>query len=546
MTHNGFMRNLFPFEIDEVPQSSVEVAVVGSGVAGLQAALHLANEYAVRVYTKSKARDSNTWLAQGGIAAALGEGDSPEEHLMDTLRAGAGLCERSAVKCLVEEGPEVVEEIISSSNAFNRENGQLSLGREGGHGRNRVAHARGDATGREIESILLRKARNHARITLEQDLPLVDILSEDKILKGLVFLREGQPEVVRARGVVIATGGLGQIYRETTNHSVVTGDGMAAALRAGLTLRDLEFVQFHPTVLYFAGAPRFLLTEALRGEGAKIRDLNGQQFLGKIHPDAELAPRDVVSRGILKRMIQNDSPYVFLDVTHMSRAALQERFPTVTETCGRYGLEISSEYIPIRPCAHYSMGGVRASISGESELTNLFFLGEVASTGVHGANRLASNSLLEGLVAGSRVGRVVCERRLPELQSLRSSVEGRGQQKSEEIDFVDLRKSLQSLLWRNVGIIRTKEKLSYARDEIKRWLELAAGTTFRSREAVETVNMLQLGRCLVETALKREESRGAHYRSDFPEPDPGKPRHSLVSLVADSGELIVDWEARGE
>ncbi len=546
MTPNGFKRNLFPFEIDEVPQSSVEVAVVGSGVAGLQAALHLAEKYAVRVYTKGEARDSNTWRAQGGIAAALGEEDTPGEHLEDTLQAGAGLCEREAVKNLVEEGPEVVKEIIVSSSAFNRENGQLSLGREGGHSRDRVVHARGDATGQEIESVLLRKARNHARITLEADLPLVDLLSEEEIVKGLVFLRGGQPEVVRARGVVIATGGLGQIYRETTNHPVVTGDGMAAALRAGLKLRDLEFVQFHPTVLYLAGAPRFLLTEALRGEGAKIRDINGDRFLESVHPEAELAPRDVVSRGILERMIESDSPYVFLDVTHMSRAALQERFPTVTETCGRYGLEISSEYIPIRPCAHYSMGGVRATISGESELTNLFFVGEVASTGVHGANRLASNSLLEGLVAGRRVGRVVRESGLPELQRLKSSVEGRCQQKSEKIDFADLRKSLQSLLWRNVGIIRTAAKLRYARGEIERWLELVTGTAIRSRAAVETVNMLQLGRCLVETALQREESRGAHYRSDFPEPDSGKPRHSLVSLVADSGELIVDWEARGE
>ncbi len=518
-----YPRYIAPFDSSTTPQEECGVLVIGSGVSGLSAALKVAEKREVTLATKGELKSSNTRKAQGGIAAVLQEEDSFEDHLEDTLEAGDGLCEKNAVERMVREGPSLVEKLVELSDEFDRSEGELDFSREGGHSRQRVIHARGDATGAAIEDVLAAEVLGHDRITIRENMTLVDLLTVEGQGRGAVMMAEGKKKIFLFGSLILATGGAGQLYRETTNHEVVTGDGMAAAFRAGLVLRDLEFVQFHPTVLYRAGAPRFLITEALRGEGGVLVDQDGKKFMAEIHPMGELAPRDIVSRGILRRMIKTDTSYVYLDVSHLERKLLENGYPTINKVCARYGIDITEDPIPVRPCAHYFMGGIKAEITGETGVDGIYCAGEVASTGVHGANRLASNSLLEGLVMGNLAGKKAASSS-KEIQKIQ--VDSVGFDRSAELDFKDLRQSLQSLLWREAGILREGKRLARAGQQLQEWMRLIEAYPAQTRREVELLNMMHLAGLLVEGASRRRESRGAHHREDYPKKKPEWRRHT--------------------
>lgn len=519
------MNYVCPFDTEQLNPHSSEVVVVGSGVAGLRSALSLSENFTVSVITKGEIRSSNTWRAQGGIAAVLRDSDSAQEHVRDTMEAGAGLCDRPAVEKLIRKGPKQIKKLIEWGADFDREGDDLAFTREGGHRRERVIHGRGDATGSLVEDTLVDQVRMNPRISVYEDTLAVDLLREGDEIRGLLILNKGELEVLWARAIVLATGGLGQVFRETTNHPVVTGDGMAMCLRASVELQDMEFIQFHPTTLYIAGGPRFLISEAVRGEGAVLRDKHGERFMDEIHELAELAPRDIVSRAILQRMIETDSTCVYLDATELGEEVIRERFPTIVDVCSEFDIGLNEDPIPVRPCAHYCMGGIRADLSGTTEISNLFCLGETACTGVHGANRLASNSLLEGLVMGDQVVKQVGED-LPPLQ--RKHFHSNGFDQGQNIDTEDLRRSLKSLMWRKAGIRRRGEQLRQAGEQIDEWLNWLESYPARTRETIELKNMMVLGRAITRSALERKESRGAHMRDDYPETDPDMEKHSLI------------------
>ncbi len=535
-------RYLLPFNLTQLPHSRVEVAVIGAGVAGLRCSLRLADSYEVEIFAKGSPEKTNTWHAQGGVAAALAADDSAEKHAQDSLKTGAGLSDRPVVEKVTKAAPELIRKLVSSEPVFNRSENRLSLGREGGHSCARVVHASGDATGREISQILLDRVKNSPGINLNLNSMVVDLVIDQGKISGILVVRNGRLEFVETGALVLATGGLGQIYRETTNCVGTTGDAMAMALRSGLSLQDMEFIQFHPTVLYLPGAPRFLITEAVRGEGGIIRDISGERFLSSADPRAELAPRDLVSREILQRMILTDSSSVYLDLTEFSTDWLENRFPTVFSTCQSYGLDISRELIPVRPCAHYSMGGVLVELPGRTAVEGVYAVGETASTGFHGANRLASNSLLEGLVLGDSLGREILQVGLVKT-SRPAGLKSSGLTGSRNLDLVDVRKSLQSTMWRYAGILRDRDRLVRARESIARWIELTATVDCRTPADLETINMLQLGLIVVNQALLRRESRGAHFRTDFQTARDKFRCHSTVCWDFQENCLDSGWRA---
>src|ERR1700691_1220296 len=385
--------------------------VIGAGVAGLRAAIELASAGSVLVIAKDTLRESSSEYAQGGIAVALSDDDEVELHEQDTLYAGDGLCDREAVHTLVEEGPAAIQDLIDWGAEFDREGQKLSFTREGAHSRNRILHAHGDSTGREIARTLYRKAGSLANIRFESYSAITDLLIANERATGAVIFDEksGALRDVRSRAVLLATGGLGRVFKETTNPDVATGDGVAMAWRAGAEIGNIEFVQFHPTALHVEGAPRFLLSEALRGERAILRNIDGEAFMKRYHPLMDLAPRDVVSRSIIAEMRRTNAPHVWLDLTSRDADFIRHRFPRVYETCLAYGVDIAREPAPVPPAAHYAMGGVWSDLEGRSTVSGLYAAGEVASTGVHAANRLASNSLLEAVVFGLRAGRAMSD-----------------------------------------------------------------------------------------------------------------------------------------
>ena len=490
-----------------------EVIVVGSGIAGLIAAIETSRKHAVTLITKAELSESNTRYAQGGIAAALFEDDSVAEHVADTLRAGAGLSDKSVVEVLCSEGPARVRDLIRLGVAFDQHNGELARGLEAAHSRPRVLHAGGDATGFAIESALVHTIRATGNITILEHTFVKDLIVHDGRVAGVEILdTTGNPRSLSADAVILASGGAGQLYLHTTNPSVATGDGIAIALRAGAELADLEFYQFHPTTLAVSG--NFLLTEALRGDGAVLLDAEGHRFMKAVHPDAELAPRDVVARGIAEQMAAQNGAPVFLDASALGADFLKERFPTIDAACRTYGFDWASQPVPVTPAAHYWMGGVRTDEWGRTSLPGLFAVGEVACTGVHGANRLASNSLLESLVFAWRCASLLSNDEfgskpwpvftdeatvLPLLQEVASATP------------VD-RKALQTLMWDAVGIYREESVLQRAAKQLCLWKP--AGTTASD---YETANLLDLARVMVAAASMRQESRGAHWRNDFPE-----------------------------
>jgi L-aspartate oxidase len=480
--------------------------VVGSGVAGLRAAIQAASAgLRVVILAKDPASDSNTDKAQGGIAVALSDEDRVGLHYQDTVAAGAGLCDERAVRTMVEEGPGFINELIGWGAAFDRDGTRLSFTREGAHSARRVLHARGDSTGQEILRALLLRAHSLAGLSFLPGVYTVDLLTEGGMCVGVRCLETetGSVAEVRAR-ILLATGGCGQVYRETTNPSQATGDGIAMAYRAGAWVRDMEFVQFHPTALALPGAPRFLLSEALRGEGGLLRDAAGYRFMPDVDPRlAELAPRDVVARAIAARMESTGTPHVYLDMTALDGDYLKERFPRIHSTCLSYGLEISRDPIPVSPSAHYMMGGVASDHRGRTSIPGLYAAGEVACTGVHGANRLASNSLLEGLVFGARAGMAVVsdagsDLRAEAAESLTGEVRG--------------------IAWTKAGLIRDASGLHEALEDLAGLMEGQGGGA-ESRSGVEGRNLRLVASLIARAALERRESRGAHCRTDYPGKD---------------------------
>jgi L-aspartate oxidase len=531
----------------EVRYSSYDVLVIGGGIAGLTAAVGAARRWNVGLITKGTLDQTTTFLAQGGIAAALGPYDSSDLHLTDTLEAGVGLCDDEAVRVLVEEGPERVRELEQLGAKFDRRDGKLILGSEGAHSVPRVVHAGGDATGSVVASTLAEAIVSGSRVELHEKEFVVDLLMDAGRCVGALSLdRVGELTVSLARAVVLACGGAGQVFSHTTNPAVATGDGHAMAYRAGAVLRDMEFMQFHPTALYGTENPTLLLTEALRGEGAYVVDGAGQRFMVGAHPRAELAPRDVVVRH-MKRVFERDgTDHVWLDARHLGCGFLRERFPTVYSGLERRGFDLCTQLIPIAPASHYFIGGVLTDIWGRTSIPGLYACGEAASTGIHGANRLASNSLLEGLVFGERTVRDL-NRYLalsdPAVRKIRLDLAEEPRKGNDPAVVTEGRAALGRLMMDLCGIVRRGDGLDQARAGLgDLYLSLAApGLTVGE---LELVNLLTVAEHMVESAAAREESRGVHLRSDFPEQDDGRwRRHITVMRNAATGRPVVESTA---
>jgi L-aspartate oxidase len=492
--------------------------VIGSGIAGLRAALSLADAGRVVVVTKADPRESNTGYAQGGIAVAMSDEDSPALHGRDTMAAGDGLCRPDAVDVLVREGPAYVRELIAWGAAFDRdESGRLALGREAAHTVRRVLHAR-DTTGREIGRVLWEKVSAHPRVTVHEDAEATALEVRDGVCAGAQFRsRDGAVQTVEAGRTLIATGGAGQVYRETTNPSVATGDGIAMAFAAGARVVDLEFVQFHPTVLTVEGAPRFLLSEALRGEGAQLVNADGERFVTRYEPAGDLGSRDMVARAIVMEMQRTGRP-VYLTMTHLDPGYVRHRFPSITQACAQAGLDLAVDRIPVSPAAHYVMGGIETDLHGRTSVPGLFAAGEVACTGVHGANRLASNSLLEGLVFGARAAEGMCE---PLGHPVLAGEVDRMTWPGARAGAIPQPHDVCHLLWQQVGIIRTAEGLESAVAQLTAWsaaLEANEGHDAGGRRR-GVCSLVTVGLLIARAALRRQESRGAHFRADFPARD---------------------------
>ncbi|HWR59434.1 MAG TPA: L-aspartate oxidase [Thermodesulfovibrionales bacterium] len=501
-------------------KESVDFLVIGSGVAGLRAAIELAPHGTVLIVTKDTPTESSTEYAQGGIAVAMSDEDKVGIHFEDTLKAGDGLCREDAVKALVEEGPRRITELISWGAEFDREGTKLAFTREAAHSKNRILHARGDSTGKELERVLLTKVRTYPSVRKYPFAFTIDLVVYNGECLGARVLREGKIISLFARATVLATGGAGQLYERTTNPAVATGDGMAIAFRAGAVLEDMEFVQFHPTSLYMQGAPNFLLSEAMRGEGAVLRNIYGELFMKNYHSDAELAPRDVVSRAIISEMVKTGSAHVYLDLRHLDKELVRKRFPHINLTCKIYNISITEDLIPVSPAAHYIMGGVKTDLDGATSIKGLYAAGEVACTRVHGANRLASNSLLEGLVFGARAGRSAANSGLmmPDTGSGTCDPEDLHQASGivrPDYDINNIRKDLKRLMREKVGIIRCAESLGAAKERLLEWAPFVKGRSL-GRDEQELKNMLTVSRLITEAALERKGSVGAHYRSDHP------------------------------
>jgi L-aspartate oxidase len=492
--------------------------VIGGGIAGLRAAIDLVGHGRVLLLTKASGSESNTGYAQGGVAAALGPDDSPALHLADTLVAGAGLCDADAVEVLVNEGPRYVRELMAWGAAFDRdENGEPSLGREGAHSVRRVLHAR-DATGREIARTLWSRLQDQGSLQVLDHALATRLIVDDGECLGVELLHaDGSAEAVRANAVLLATGGAGQVFAETTNPAIATGDGVAMAWREGARVGDLEFVQFHPTVLHVPGAPRALISEAVRGEGAWLLNADGERFMDRYDPRGELAPRDVVATAMVREAARTGRP-VSLSLAHLDSAWVHQRFPGIAEICRAAGLDLAHDSLPVSPAAHYMCGGVDTDLDGRTSIPRLFAAGEVACTRVHGANRLASNSLLEGLVFGARAAAAM---RQPELPSrlpfaMTSGAPGEPVGSSVEIDSDD---DVPALMWSQAGLVRDAAALGHLvprLEALAAFRELTIART-RGQEAWRQANLARVGALIARAALRRQESHGGHRREDFPD-----------------------------
>ncbi len=522
----GQRRYLIPFRGLLLPQIFTDTLVIGAGAAGLRAGIAAAEHGDVIVLAKAADGTSASAWAQGGIAGAITDGDSVEAHINDTIEAGAGLCDEESVRRIVSAGPERVQELLDWGCRFDQEeDGSLKLAREGGHSAARIARADGDATGREIQRTLWEKARGADNLRIFGDCFALDLLTPDTApgspcMGAITHHPRYGLQMIWARATILASGGCGELWRETTNPPGAAGDGPAMAYRAGASVADMAFMQFHPTTLYVAGASRTLISEAVRGEGATLVDRAGARIMRGVHNGEDLAPRDVVSKAIARSLAKSGDTSVFLDARGVER--FNERFPHIAERLAGFELDASQDLIPVRPAAHYMIGGVRADAAGRTDVPGLYAAGEASATGLHGANRLASNSLLEALATGEAAGRVCEEMRAtdnawnvaprPAPVGINSEIPApaRG-----ELDIEDVRTSLRSVMWRHAGLIRTGAELRDVSEMIDFWARYTLDKIFDDRRGWETQNMLLVGACAVRSALWREESRGCHERDDF-------------------------------
>jgi L-aspartate oxidase len=520
-------RYLVAFGPKRVPHCFTDVLILGGGLAGLRAALAVDPRLSVTVITKDDLRGSSSQWAQGGIAGVVDPEDRFDNHVADTLAAGSGLCHEAVVDSVVREAPARIAELIAWGTRFDERDGGLELGREGGHSHHRIVHALGDATGREVMRAVIERARGLANLEVWPDTFTIDLVTDGGRCRGaLVWNPAHGKTLVWARRTILATGGAGQLYRESTNPPGASGDGLALAWRAGAEVRDMEFMQFHPTVLYIAGGARSLITEAVRGAGARLVDREGRRFMPDFDERAELAPRDVVSRAITVVMRRTHHANVYLDLSHLDPDDVRRKFPGMAETCRKFGLDLACDRIPVRPGAHYMIGGVTVDAEGRTDVPGLFAAGEVTSSGLHGANRLASNSLLEGLVYGARAGAAASAEllaegpdgdafRVPPIANPR--VEDNVSD-GATLDLADIRNSLQSLMWRHVGVERRGAELAEALEAVEGWCRYVLPRQFADPQGWQLQNMLQVARLMIASALAREETRGVHFRADCPEP----------------------------
>jgi L-aspartate oxidase len=516
-------RHLVSIDSIATSQLFVDCVIVGAGIAGLRAALEAADHRNLIVVCKGTLEDSNTWKAQGGIASVLRPDDSFEAHIADTLRTGGGLCDAGTVAQVVRRGPELVKQLQDWGAGFDRVDGEIDTTLEGGHSHARIIHGHGDETGRAIAEALIKEVKSRPNIKVIEHFFTIDLLTdpENRCIGIIGRCQNRGLQIIWAASTILATGGGGQLYRETTNPAVATADGLAMAYRAGAVLRDLEFVQFHPTTLYVAGASRTLVTETLRGEGAYLLDTKGRRFMKDYSEAGELAPRDVVSRAILAQMRKTESTHVYLDVRHLDKEYFARRFPLISDLCESFDIDVRHDLIPVRPSAHYMIGGVRTDASAGTSIENLYACGEVASTGLHGANRLGSNSLLEGLVFGQIAGRAVAGRETFDVTTLKHPALRYQIPPSDRsrLDTADVRNSLRALMWRNVGITRRAQPLAEAEEIIRFWQRYVMDKVFDTPEGWECQNMLTAALLIAHAAAVRKESRGVHYRMDHTQTD---------------------------
>jgi len=527
-------RYLLSFESRRLPHIFTDVLVIGAGAAGLRAGIEAARFGEVILTTKGGLVDSNTYYAQGGLAAALAAGDSPAQHIADTLTTACGIGDPNVIRHALTEAPAHIAEMREWGVAFDTSDGELTLGREGGHSANRIVHADGDATGRVLADGLIERATQTAGLKLFDQCFVLDLVTDPDAGPACIGALTYHPryglQMIRARQTILAAGGSGVLWRETSNPPQATADAMAMAFRAGADLADAELMQFHPTTLYIAGSTRSLVSEAVRGEGAYLVDRTGERFMQDYHEMGELAPRDVVSRAILEQMGKTHSTNVFLDVRHIGGEAFAARFPQIDRQCRSFGIRPDADLIPVHPAAHYMIGGVQTDLDGRTSLAGLLACGEAASTGLHGANRLASNSLVEALVFGKRCGETAgagleeVNDRLIAKQV--DSVIVRSER--TELDLGDIRNSLRSLMWRNVGIVRRGERLTETLEIVDFWGRYVLDKEFRDPAGWEVQNMLTAAYVIASSALQRTETRGVHYREDFPDTDPAWARRQVA------------------
>ncbi len=532
-TQGEFRRYLVNIDSISTNQLFTDCLVIGTGIAGLRAAIEAAQTRKVIVVCKDNIEKSNTWDAQGGIASVLKSQDSFQSHIEDTLNTGCGLCEPEVVELVVRKGPELVRQLLDWGVQFDLSGEDIAVTIEGGHSHSRVAHAHGDETGRVIAETMIKYAKSNPNIRIIERFYAIDLITDDhNQCLGVIGQGSKGRQIIWAGSTILATGGAGRLYRETTNSEIATGDGLPMAYRAGAMLRDMEFMQFHPTTLYIAGASRALITEAVRGEGAKLVDSEAEEFMKEYHEKAELAPRDVVSRAILSQMLKTGSTHVYLDVRHFDKQFLTKRFPRISEICESFDIDTSTELIPVRPSAHYMIGGVKTDSSAGTNIRNFYACGEVASTGLHGANRLGSNSLLEGLVFGKIAGQSAAQNaesaaatrtKIPPIEyNIPSSDRTR-------LDISDVKNSLRALMWRNVGITRREKPLAEAQEIIRFWQRYVMDKIFARPDGWQCQNMLTLAMLMATAAQQRKESRGVHFRQDYPEKSSQFQKHIEIS-----------------